>query len=147
MTSCSGAPRRLARRYAECWSFYNAAKWEDYKACHAAGASFDKVGLENWYLDLGTKVADRKRLGTICPGDRGEIELVLVVGSTLVWIVVAGVKLVHAGDEADRDRRGERRRTELANLVVIEKVSTAGLERAGRAPPSPRSSRARANES
>lgn len=77
----------LAQRYEACWAHYNAARWDDFRACHAPDATFDFRGLDNWWLDVETKIADLKRLGIVAPGDRAEIELVVASEGGVVGIV------------------------------------------------------------
>lgn len=79
-------PDELAKRYAECWSFYNASRWDDYKTCYAAGAIFELPGLGSPQLDIEASIAETTRQRADFPDDRGELELVLVSDQTIVGI-------------------------------------------------------------
>lgn len=81
-------PEQLAQRYQDCWGFYNASRWDDYKTCYAAGAIFEMPGLGSPQLDIETSIAETKRQRVDFPDDRGELELVVVADTTVIGIVL-----------------------------------------------------------
>jgi steroid delta-isomerase-like uncharacterized protein len=81
-------PDELAKRYVECWGFYNASKWDDFKTCYAPGAIFELPGLGSPQLDIDTQITETKRQRVDFPDDHGELELVIAADTTVIGVAL-----------------------------------------------------------
>jgi ketosteroid isomerase-like protein len=77
----------LSKRFEQCWTFFNNAKWDDFKACYADNATFDVPGSPLPPITGNAGILDNaKKFAATFPDMRGEPQLELISGHTVVGI-------------------------------------------------------------
>jgi len=77
----------LAKRYEECWGFYNDSKWDDFKSCYATDAVSEHPGQRELTITGNAAIVDGVKAGKAAlPDAKGQTELVLVSGHTVVGV-------------------------------------------------------------
>lgn len=81
----------LAKRFQDCWGFFNDAKWDDFKSCYASDAVHEMPGGPMPpTTGADAIVAEAKGFKDAMPDLKGDAQLILVDGHTIV-----GVALIH----------------------------------------------------
>lgn len=101
------AESAIATRYKGCWASYNAAKWDELRACYAPGASIDP-GIDGKQLqDVDAKIDADNKARTSAPNSHADVELVIVADTTIIGIVhMTGTTDFHTADVVEYDEHG-----------------------------------------
>ena len=94
--SASAAPapapltaQELSQRFAACWTAWNAAKWDDVKACYADGAVADSPGTDEPTITGSAAIVDRmKAMRAAFPDEKGTTALLLVDAKQIVAVTL-----------------------------------------------------------
>jgi hypothetical protein len=112
----------LARRFEDCWSYYNAGDWAAYRRCFARDARIEQPGLDDRILDVDMMIAEAKQRRTA--EGRVDLALVLHADTTVIGVVRAGnrdvVEVVSCDDHGSITRH--------------ERYYDASIARSGRLP-------------
>ena len=95
--SGSGKPltgAQLGQRVIDCWGYYNDGKWDDYKGCYTADATYDDpavvaAGLGKPLVGIDKIVDSEKHSKDGTPDVKGDVRLVLVHGHDVVDLAAA----------------------------------------------------------
>lgn len=130
-TNRQAAPN--ATRYKACWASYNAAKWDELRACYAPGASIDP-GLDGKQLfDVAAKIDADKKLRMSAPKSRADVELVIVADTTIIGIVhTTGTAPSYLADVVEYDDHGLIKSEEIyRDAQGVSRPLPAGLVESG----------------
>lgn len=78
----------LEKRYEECWGFYNDSKYDDFKACFAAGGVNDVPGSGGPDLTRDQVIANLKEFKTAMPDQKGSVQLAIASGNTVIGVAL-----------------------------------------------------------
>jgi hypothetical protein len=85
-------PAEMAQRYQDCWGFFNAQKWDDFKGCYAKDAVSTQPGLGAPDVTGADAIlASVQAQGAAFPDQNGTLQLVLQNGGhTAAVAIIAG---------------------------------------------------------
>jgi predicted ester cyclase len=82
-------PEELAARYQECWGFWNDGKLDDFKTCYASDATGEEPGTGMPPAQgADAVVAQTQMFKKAFPDAKGELQLVMVSGHTVIGIAL-----------------------------------------------------------
>jgi ketosteroid isomerase-like protein len=92
--SGSAAPKALtgddlSKRFEQCWSYFNDSKWDDFKSCYAADATYEMPGSPMPNVTGNQAIVDSvKQWKTTFPDVKGDTQLELINGHTIVAVTL-----------------------------------------------------------
>ena len=79
----------MSKRFEQCWSYFNDAKWEDFKSCYAADAVYEMPGGPFPPINGNGPIVDNlKPYKVTFPDETGATQLELVSGHTIVAVTL-----------------------------------------------------------
>jgi len=107
-TNGSGvAESPIASKYKTCWASFNAAKWDELRACYAPGASIDPGTDGRQSLDVDAKLDAEKKARLAVPARHAEVELVIVADTTIIGVLqMTGGTSFYVVDVVEYDEHG-----------------------------------------